>query len=104
MINLLKCCDCGKLFSEDDLTSEDEYRDDAYGAPCYENMTYSPCCHADYSEYTSDTMQMWKCKGCGKIFYEDDLEVEAEKVNDYEYEIIRSCPDCLDEVEKYEEE
>ena len=103
-MRLCKCSECGILFDEDDLISENEYRDDAYGSPAYEKMTYSPCCHGDYSEYQEDSMQMWKCKGCGKIFYGSDLETEAERVDGIEYEIIRSCPECMDEVEKYEEE
>lgn len=104
MTNLLKCNECGMLFAEEDLIEEEEYRDDAYGSPAYEKMTYSPCCHSDYSEYSEDSSQMWKCKGCGKIFYGDDLDIDYEKVSSIEYEIVRACPECMDEVEKYDEE
>lgn len=103
MADLLKCSECGTIFAEEDLITEDEYRDDAYGSPAYEKMTYSPCCHSDYTENIEDSSQLWFCKCCGKVYTNDDIEIEYERSGGYEWEAIRTCPECLDEVEEYTE-
>ena len=103
MTDLLKCSECGTIFAEEDLIVEEEYRDEAYGSPCYEKMTYSPCCHGDYTEQVEDSSQMWFCKCCGKVYTNDDIDIEYERVEGYKWEAMRTCPECLDAVEEYVE-
>lgn len=51
---LFKCCNCGNIFEEDEIIIRQESRGEFWGAPCYEEMVYSPCCEYDYTEYREE--------------------------------------------------
>lgn len=101
-MSLCKCCNCGKLFEDEDAIREEEPRGEYWGVPCTETMYYSPCCHDDFEDYIEET-DLWICEDCGKIW--SDKEVDKEKVKGFgsEWEIERRCPDCLGEVNPYVE-
>ena len=103
MLHLYKCCQCNCLFHEDDIKYVEEPRGEFWGVPCTETMSYSPCCEADYEEYEEES-DLWVCKDCGKIWTSDDIDEEAVNIGGYEWQINRSCPDCLGELQPYIEE
>jgi hypothetical protein len=46
------CCDCGKIFDEEEAGSYQEYRGEFWGSPCYEPMMCCPRCNSDeFDEY-----------------------------------------------------
>lgn len=45
------CIECGKVIDEDDLIQEEEYRGEFWGAPAYETVSCSPCCHSEVDDY-----------------------------------------------------
>ena len=47
MIEMLKCCDCGKVFHTSELKIVYEDRGEFWGAPAYEPMAYCPYCESD---------------------------------------------------------
>ena len=93
---IYRCCNCGCTFREDEIHYEDEPRGEFWGQPCYETMSYSPCCESDFEEY--EINGLYKCKDCGKVYDVDDLTIEVE-----DGEVHLSCPDCLGDVVEYVE-
>jgi DNA-directed RNA polymerase subunit RPC12/RpoP len=65
---MYRCCNCGNLFEEPKHVRED--RGEFWGAPCSEDVTYSPCCGDDYEE-------VYRCNGCDEYFTEDQLNDEG---------------------------
>ena len=49
-----RCCNCGKLFDEDDIKVVNEDRGEFWGMPCTERMYYSPCCTDDFEDAYED--------------------------------------------------
>lgn len=98
---IYRCCECGTVFGEEDIHYVEESRGEFWGAPCWETMSYSPCCDGDFEEY--EVNGLYKCKDCGKVYEAGDLTIETEKYGG-EYEVHISCPDCLGEVEEYWED
>lgn len=49
-----RCCECGKIFDEDDIKVVEEDRGEFWGMPCTETCYYSPCCEWDYEEIYED--------------------------------------------------
>lgn len=49
-----RCCECGKIFDEDEIRVIEEDRGEYWGIPCYEKMYYSPCCLDDFEEAYED--------------------------------------------------
>ena len=45
------CTECGKVFDEDDVIYEEEYRGEYWGVPAYETESYSPCCHEPIDDF-----------------------------------------------------
>lgn len=45
------CTECGKVFDEDDVIYEEEYRGEYWGVPAYERMSYSPCCKEPIDDF-----------------------------------------------------
>lgn len=98
---MYRCCECGMAFKEEDIHYVEESRGEFWGAPCWETMSYSPCCDGDFVEY--EINGLYKCKDCGKIYDAEDIDIEIDQVGSM-YEVQLSCPDCLGEVEEYEED
>ena len=103
MSKLYKCCNCERLFREDDFKYVEEPRGEFWGIPCSETMSYSPCCEADYEEYEEES-DLWICKDCGLIWRNDEIIRNEVSVGEYEVQIERECPDCLEELIPYIEE
>ena len=51
----MKCFDCGKIFSEDDADSREEYVGEFWGSPAYTTINICPFCRSDEIEETSET-------------------------------------------------
>ena len=49
-----RCCECGKIFDEEDIKVVEEDRGEYWGIPCYEQMELSPCCDWDFEEVYED--------------------------------------------------
>ena len=77
---MLKCLECGHVFSEYDLNTWEESRGEHFGIPCYEKMSGCPICEGDYEE----TVQ---CAVCGSEHLEDELFGGV-------------CSECIDEYRK----
>ena len=77
---MLKCLECGHVFSEYDLNTWEESRGENFGIPCYEKMSGCPICEGDYEE----TVQ---CAVCGSEHLEDELFGGV-------------CSECIDEYRK----
>ena len=77
---MLKCLECGHVFSEYDLNTCEESRGEHFGIPCYEKMSGCPICEGDYEE----TVQ---CAVCGSEHLEDELFGGV-------------CSECIDEYRK----
>ena len=77
---MLKCLECGHVFSEYDLNTWEESRGEHFGIPCYEKMSGCPICEGDYEE----TVQ---CAVCGSEHLEDELCGGV-------------CSECIDENRK----
>ena len=77
---MLKCLECGHVFSEYDLNTWEERRGEHFGIPCYEKMSGCPICEGDYEE----TVQ---CAVCGSEHLEDEL-------------FCGVCSECIDEYRK----
>ena len=77
---MLKCLECGHVFSEYDLNTWEESRGEHFGIPCYEKMIGCPICEGDYEE----TVQ---CAVCGSEHLEDELFGGV-------------CSECIDEYRK----
>ena len=77
---MLKCLECGHVFSEYDLNTWEESRGEHFGIPCYEKMSGCPICEGDYEE----TVQ---CAVCGSEHIEDELFGGV-------------CSECIDEYRK----
>lgn len=77
---MLKCLECGHVFSEYDLNTWEESRGEHFGIPCYEKMSGCPICEGDYEE----TVQ---CAVCGSEHLEDEL-----------FGCV--CSECIDEYRK----
>ena len=77
---MLKCLECGHVFSEYDLNTWEESRGEHFGIPCYEIMRGCPICEGDYEE----TVQ---CAVCGSEHLEDELFGGV-------------CSECIDEYRK----
>ena len=77
---MLKCLECGHVFSEYDLNTWEESRGEHFGIPCYEKMSGCPICEGDYEE----TVQ---CADCGSEHLEDELFGGV-------------CSECIDEYRK----
>lgn len=77
---MLKCLECGHVFSEYDLNTWEESRGEHFGIPCYEKMSGCPICEGDYDE----TVQ---CAVCGSEHLEDELFGGV-------------CSECIDEYRK----
>ena len=77
---MLKCLECGHVFSEYDLNTWEESRGEHFGIPRYEKMSGCPICEGDYEE----TVQ---CAVCGS--------------EHLEYELFGGvCSECIDEYRK----
>lgn len=77
---MLKCLECGHVFSEYDLNTWEESRGEHFGIPCYEKISGCPICEGDYEE----TVQ---CAVCGSEHLEDELFGGV-------------CSECIDEYRK----
>ena len=77
---MLKCLECGHVFSEYDLNTWEESIGEHFGIPCYEKMSGCPICEGDYEE----TVQ---CAVCGSEHLEDELFGGV-------------CSECIDEYRK----
>lgn len=53
MQKICKCCNCGRIFYENELVSIEESRGEFWGFPAYETCYYSPCCEEDW-EYVDE--------------------------------------------------
>lgn len=49
-----RCCECGKIFDEDNIKVVEEDRGEFWGMPCTETMYYSPCCMDDFDDAHED--------------------------------------------------
>lgn len=56
---MLKCVECGHVFSEYELSTWEESRGDHFGIPCYEKMSGCPICEGDYEDVV-------ECDICGE--------------------------------------
>lgn len=48
---MIKCCNCGKTFEEEDLVSKLQYMGECWGTPAYESIGCCPYCDDDDLEY-----------------------------------------------------
>lgn len=51
---MLRCCECGKRFYEEDADTFRESRGEFWGSPCYETLLCCPCCGSDELEECSE--------------------------------------------------
>ena len=63
---MLKCVECGHVFSEYELNTWEESRGEHFGIPCYEKMSGCPICEGDYE----DTVE---CDICGENHLASEL-------------------------------
>lgn len=54
---VLVCLECGEIFSNPTIWTED--RGECFGAPAYEELSGSPCCHGAFAE-------AFRCDCCGE--------------------------------------
>lgn len=97
-----RCCECGHVFTDDEIKEVEEYRGEYWGAPAYETMYYSPCCTSDFDEIELDPNKLWKCKDCHKIYDSSDIGVDDE-IDDRDIKEHLYCPDCNGDVEEFVE-
>lgn len=65
------CCDCGRVFSEPECSSED--RGEYFGFPAYEDVSGCPSCGGSYVE-------TYRCDCCGEwIDTETYVEIDGER-------------------------
>lgn len=76
---MLKCVECGHVFSEYELNTWEESRGEHFGIPCYEKISGCPICGGDYE----DTVE---CDICGENHLANELTAGV-------------CEDC---IEKYQ--
>lgn len=53
---MCRCCNCGKLFDEDEIKVVEEDRGEYWGIPCYEKVELSPCCDWDFEDIDDDEL------------------------------------------------
>ena len=90
-----KCCECGKVFDEDEVQTYNEYRGECFGFPSYETFAGCPRCGEAFEE-------AHECKGCGKYFLSDELFGNvtegycADCLEDYRYD-FETCYELSDD-------
>lgn len=84
------CTECGKVFDEEEIRYEEEYRGEYWGVPAYETESYSPCCNepidefipcCEYCQYFSSTIKMDGEHYC--MFKEEETE-KSDVCKDFE--------------------
>lgn len=78
---MLKCVECGHVFSEYELNTWEESRGEHFGIPCYEKMSGCPICEGDYEEtvecdicgenHLSSELTSGICEDCIKTYQHD---------------------------------
>lgn len=63
---MLKCVECGHVFSEYELNTWEESRGEHFGIPCYEKMSGCPICKGDYEDAV-------ECDVCGENHLASEL-------------------------------
>lgn len=63
---MLKCVECGHVFSEYELNTWEESRGEHFGIPCYEKMSGCPICEGDYEDAV-------ECDVCGENHLASEL-------------------------------
>lgn len=63
---MLKCVECGHVFSEYELNTWEESRGEHFGIPCYEKMSGCPICEGDYEDAV-------ECDICGESHLASEL-------------------------------
>ena len=63
---MLKCLECGHVFSEYELNTWEESRGEHFGIPCYEKMSGCPICEGDYEDAV-------ECDVCGENHLASEL-------------------------------
>ena len=69
---MLKCCKCGKILDENELSSYEDDRGEFWGTPCSETISCCPYCGGDEFE------EVHECPECGRY-----------------HEYSGTCDDCL---------
>ena len=75
------CCDCGRIFDEDEVATWKESRGEYWGEPCYETMSGCPSCQCDYVE-------TYECACCGEWIEGSYIKLESGE---------RICENCYTE-------
>ena len=63
---MLKCVECGHVFSEYELNTWEESRGEHFGIPCCEKMSGCPICEGDYDDAV-------ECDVCGENHLASEL-------------------------------
>ena len=63
---MLKCVECGHVFSEYELNIWEESRGEHFGIPCYEKTSGCPICEGDYEDAV-------ECDICGENHLASEL-------------------------------
>lgn len=78
---MLKCVECGHVFSEYELNTWEESRGEHFGIPCYEKMSGCPICEGDYEDavecdicgenHPASELTSGVCEDCIKTYQHD---------------------------------